>query len=525
MPVRKASLHPPALDGDGDAQGHGGEEIPWVLLEDTAYVADRRNATTAYTHTRSGAQIQVTFCFARPPRVSYVCVYHHANASSEEEVIVWDPRVLSTDANLVLLSIALGPLPDLYIYRPAGDGGPSLTLLERPPCDRLFGTTQVGVLSWHTIRRDDNANDDSSGLPLLHLRAHRAREDTPYMVAALCYADFGLQPGHQLYVYDSKQPGSWRTHTVSVDEQHSQKHGGQQGHILHQNCKVIAVGGKHGTMGFVDLWRGIMLCDLLLVKDNPRLGYIKLPPPLLPDGFSEDDDQGDARLYRDIAVVEDRIMYVEHDFHLLEPDPTYWDQDHCFEDGWVAATWSRLITSPVDSPWEKHHQIDSSDMDITTPQFDLLPKVHDEQGKPFPPFKRLTTIHPTISLRAADATACFMVKKDINDAKAWVIAVDMTNNKLEAVFEFDAERSARMGFVYMHSGISRYVKGPSGTKGNRKRPGGTLLVGASNRKQPGILKLIEMSSGGSEEKQQDLEMEDMAEDGDNDMLLDVIPSE
>lgn len=64
----------------------------------------------------------------------------------------------------------------------------------------------------------------------------------------------------------------------------------------------------------------------------------------------------------------------------------------------------------------------------------------------------------------------------------------------------------------------------AGTKGNRKRPGGTLLVGASNRKQPGILKLIEMSSGGSEEKQQDLEMEDMAEDGDNDMFLDLIPS-
>ena len=49
-------------------------------------------------------------------------------------MIVCDPRVLSTDANLVLLSIALGPLPNLYIYRPAGegDGGPSLTRLEWP---------------------------------------------------------------------------------------------------------------------------------------------------------------------------------------------------------------------------------------------------------------------------------------------------------------------------------------------------------------------------------------------------------
>ena len=101
-------------------------------------------------------------------------------------------------------------------------------------------------------------------------------------------------------------------------------------------------------------------------------------------------------------------------------------------------------------------------MDITTPQFDLLPKVHDyEQGRPFPPFKRLTIIQPTLSLcAAADATqlVCFMVKKDINDGKAWVIAVDMPNNKLEAVFEFDAQRSACMGFVYMQSGIPKYLK-------------------------------------------------------------------
>ena len=59
MPVHKASLHPPALDGDGNAEGHWGEEIqiPWVLLEDAAYITDCRNATTAYTHTRSGAHI------------------------------------------------------------------------------------------------------------------------------------------------------------------------------------------------------------------------------------------------------------------------------------------------------------------------------------------------------------------------------------------------------------------------------------------------------------------------------------
>lgn len=50
-----------------------------------------------------------------------------------------------------------------------------------------------------------------------------------------------------------------------------------------------------------------------------------------------------------------------------------------------------------------------------------------------------------------------MVKMDILDEEAWVITVDMKNNRLQGAVEFDATRTACLGFAYMHSGVSRYL--------------------------------------------------------------------
>ena len=54
-------------------------------------------------------------------------------------MITIEPQVIATDGNLVLVRIIVCPEEslfdgaDLYIYRPAGDGGPLLRRLERPP--------------------------------------------------------------------------------------------------------------------------------------------------------------------------------------------------------------------------------------------------------------------------------------------------------------------------------------------------------------------------------------------------------
>ena len=44
---------------------------------------------------------------------------------------------------------------------------------------------------------------------------------------------------------------------------------------------VIAIGGERGSVGWVDLWQGILIYDVLL--DNDSLRYIPLPLPALPN--------------------------------------------------------------------------------------------------------------------------------------------------------------------------------------------------------------------------------------------------
>ena len=47
--------------------------------------------------------------------------------------------------------------------------------------------------------------------------------------------------------------------------------------LYHDTGKTVTVGGEHGTVAWVDLWRGIFLCDVL--REHPVLRDIPLPVP------------------------------------------------------------------------------------------------------------------------------------------------------------------------------------------------------------------------------------------------------
>jgi hypothetical protein len=66
------------------------------------YIANLRNATTAWVTTRRGLVIQVTFCAASPPILSYFCV-HCPDLDFHRS----EPRVVATDADLVLLRVPI----------------------------------------------------------------------------------------------------------------------------------------------------------------------------------------------------------------------------------------------------------------------------------------------------------------------------------------------------------------------------------------------------------------------------------
>jgi hypothetical protein len=79
--------------------------------------------------------------------------------------------------------------------------------------------------------------------------------------------------------------------------------------MYHLTTKVIVIGGAKGTIGWVDMWHGILLCDVL--EENPKIRDMSLPLPA----------KGSWRLFlngcpyfdRDITISQhkDSIKYVE----------------------------------------------------------------------------------------------------------------------------------------------------------------------------------------------------------------------
>ncbi|CAN6183228.1 unnamed protein product [Urochloa humidicola] len=230
-------------------------------------------------------------------------------------------------------------------------------------------------------------------------------------------------------------------------------------------------------MAFVDLWRGILFCNVLKVEGEAKatipLRYVALLEPMQ----SNKTLWGDARLYRNIAIIGDRLKYVELQLH-WKASVVY--RDTYFRDGWMAATWSRPAlnsSSSDDDCWcEDSRIMDSRDVKVTNnPHFELLPKVQNDEGMTFPPFKRLDVCQPMLGLDDYDDADIiyFTTKRECMDADAWVVAVDLRNKELLGVAAFDAERYVGINFAYVHGQISKYLKSNStlGTHGNLKRQG------------------------------------------------------
>ncbi|CAN6171951.1 unnamed protein product [Urochloa humidicola] len=436
-----ATLNPPVLAAD--EEDAASQALPWVLLEVEAYVAKRENATTAFSQTWDRKQIQVTLCPRRPPRVSYLCVH------SPDAEIHLEPAILATEDDLVLLRIATGCQEDVmrnrdyYVYQADdGSGRPALTHLPRPPRPYRFDSSNMGIMR---CRTDDHNNQDG-----IFLRPHCSDDGCgqEFVIAGLCDAPDDYPEGDfVLCLYKSKDK-VWTRSMVSLDEQQRRQYGSGFGH---DNTKVIAIGGDAGTVGFVDLWRGILFCDVLQEEGEaiPPLRYVPLPVTRPKKKLN-----GEPRLSRDIAVVDGRLKYVELQLHWKNSVVV---RGARLKDGWIATTYSRAITSLLEDAWRKDYEVDSNYMNFEhDPLTKLLPKMFNDEGMPLPPFKRLDVCQSTLALDHRDIVY-FMTKFERKDAKAWVVAVDMKEKVLHAVCPFSAERNTFIYFSYMHSRISSHL--------------------------------------------------------------------
>ncbi|XP_020155343.1 uncharacterized protein [Aegilops tauschii subsp. strangulata] len=239
-----------------------------VLLDPLAYIDGERNATTAAAARSNGGPIQVTFWIARPPRVSHLAVHCAGLAPDAFPEL---PLVVATDDDLALIRISVsrpqgrghGRSDEFFVYRAgAGTGGRPPLLLMIPEPQQLYGDRKVGILS--------------------------CRADDKFFIATLVSDPFTRHDRHTtrcIHLFDSETL-AWSSRLVHVDWPTNKKY---QYAVTN---KVITIGGRHGSIGWVDLWHGILVYDVLRGCNNDVLRFIPLPSP------PESDLQLQSMVYR-----------------------------------------------------------------------------------------------------------------------------------------------------------------------------------------------------------------------------------
>uniref|UniRef100_A0ACD5TU67 Uncharacterized protein n=1 Tax=Avena sativa TaxID=4498 RepID=A0ACD5TU67_AVESA len=226
----------------------------WVLLdEEEAYYNDCENGTTAEARMISGHTVKVTFFLADPPAVSNFCVHcpelEHADFRLVSRVVFSEKHLLllhfKFTYRLFIAAADREPPPAQYsLYKAAAHGGqPSLTPIPT------------------TTRPDNNIASFPSVLPL---------EDD---YGNFLVADLAIKPtrGHyDLHIFSSKT-NKWTARSLQL-----QASPAVPDDLPSLPDKVIALGA--GAIGWIDLWRGIVVCNDVFEPD-PVLRFIPLPKP------------------------------------------------------------------------------------------------------------------------------------------------------------------------------------------------------------------------------------------------------
>uniref|UniRef100_A0A0E0M4F5 DUF1618 domain-containing protein n=1 Tax=Oryza punctata TaxID=4537 RepID=A0A0E0M4F5_ORYPU len=419
------TLRPPSHGGDPlDAD----EPLPWILLDVRAYIADRQNATTAAADLGNGHRIQITIWTAPPPLVSYICAW--SPTTDPARIFAKEIIVGCVNADLVFLRLYSDQVYDL-VYR-AG-GRPSLTLIRDPDLD---------------------PTDVVNGFPREYLRSlddvALLRRAGGGFYACSLDLDFNRLYGHyELCLYESTIDGDGKWSLENLFLPHLLKAPREM--IVHFTNRVITLDDGQGVVAFIDLKRGINICNVL-AHGNPG-SYLPLPPELTNSRLSS------SSLCRDIAIVNGLLTIVRLRT-CLDPDTGCWS--------WDLSTWSKPVAHLDDNEdWQKGFMIVSSDItvDATSCNVELLPKLEG-----CPAMTRLELAHPTLSL--TDANVVYVMGKvDTSDEKAVVLTLDMANKRVQRVSVYDAERIINdFDYAYTQSTISQYFTTAAGVKGNLKRP-------------------------------------------------------
>jgi hypothetical protein len=381
----------------------------WVLLEPVAYIADHTNATTAEASSSTGHTVRVTVCVTDPLGVSHVCVHCPGLKDSD---FCDRPTVDCSDKDFLILSVVFifGPhakqgLKEYFIYK-AGPGRPALRLLPGP-YPRGFRGSGIALMP-----RDDGAH---------------------FVLAALDYSfQFDDRWVYDLHIFSSRT-WAW-TRKVPQVEISSQVRSGVS---IITPSKVIQLGG--GTVGWVDLWKGIAVCNVF--DEMPVLRFI--PVPQLMPGHMEGSKS--SWQVRNVSYSNGMIKFVEIEKHQRhDPDErSLDDMDTLYESdclpkpkviGWRAMTWYRMISW---DHWRKGSMAYDKEISVDCQTHSMLfPQPNAGELT----LKNLLASFPVLTLTCdRDDIVYMLCQTKSGDKKSWLISVDLKKKILVEVAPFSLQ--------------------------------------------------------------------------------------
>ncbi|CAL4911025.1 unnamed protein product [Urochloa decumbens] len=456
--VASSWVPPPLPECDGDAPSGS------VLLDMRCYIADLPNATTATGVTGGGLPIQVTFRAARPPALSHLCV-HCPGADFSASA---PSRVVASHADLLLLRVPTHPdslscvkaeFWDYFVYRAHP---PRLDLIPNPHPKRV-NDCDAALIS---------LDNGGGGYVVAALRNRIPRPDPSGGRGAYITTEFDL------HLYRSSNPDEgWVTTTrLSVEDPVRDALVPLPRVVAdllpyHETGKAIAVGGERGTVAWVDLWRGIILCDVL--DESPALRDVPLPVPAR-GNWDRLVQECDPSYVRDVTISrhENSIKYVEMELNPpkhLEKTTTH---DESYLDwarhnrrnslvrghGWKITTWTMPIVPAASwEDWRREHDVHVNDLAVDASKpwpFKTLSNHPQGSSDTKAVLRRLSVAYPTISMDDEDVV---YLLSNVDELDV-VVAVDVKKKALRGVAELDTQKNFYLMPSYCSSEISSYLK-------------------------------------------------------------------